>query len=126
MGGSDDDDEDDSLSGPVAESEGDVLPYEASVAPSPPERPATPQPPSPHLTPIPPKQPKDEAVAIIQLEGAFKEKEGEAVMQLEGAFKEKEGAQMRNNNLRDGVSILMLVSGIKGDQNQVSQGHVGH
>ena len=39
--GSDDDDEDDSLSGPVAESEGDVLPNEASVAPSPPERPVT-------------------------------------------------------------------------------------
>ena len=34
-------------------------------------------------------------------------KYGKAVMQLEGAFKEKEGAQMRNNNLREGVSMLM-------------------
>ena len=39
--GSDDDDEDDSLSGPVAESEGDVLPNEASVTLSPRETSAT-------------------------------------------------------------------------------------
>ena len=56
--GSDDDDEDDSLSGLVAESERDVLPNEASVAPSLPETPQTPRHPSPPLPPSPPKFPK--------------------------------------------------------------------
>ena len=63
----------------------------------------------------------------MQLEGAFKEKDGSAaVLQLEGAFKEKEGARMSNNNLQEGVSMLMSVSGIKCDQILVSQGHGGH
>ena len=56
--GSDDDDEDDSLSGPVVESEEGFLPAEVSVAPSPPERPATPRPPSPPLPLIPFKTPQ--------------------------------------------------------------------
>ena len=74
--GSDDDDEDDSLSGPVVESEEGFLPDEVSGAPSPPERPATPRPPSPLLPLRPPKRPKrrmlEGAVAIMQLKGAFK------------------------------------------------------
>ena len=55
MDSRDDDDEDDSLTGPVAKSEGDVLPNEAYVAPSPPETLSTPQPP---LPPSPPKRTK--------------------------------------------------------------------
>ena len=58
-GSDDDDDENDSLSGPVTESEGDVLADEASVVTSPPARPATPRPPSHPLPPRPSKRPKD-------------------------------------------------------------------
>ena len=82
--GSDSDDEDDSLTRPVAEQEGDILPYDAYVGPSPPERPATPQLSFPPLPLRPQKCPKRGTVAIVQLEGALKEKEGAAaVIQLQ-------------------------------------------
>ena len=115
--GSDNDDEDDSLSGPVAESEEDVPPEEASVAPSPPETPATPQPHLPPLTQSPPKRPEQRmhqssflssslmwfelaANGLQAIEYCCRDKDfvksSAAVMQLDCAFKGKERSQMRN------------------------------